>query len=143
MKDFKSDPKIGRELLQLRSRFSSWNKTTKSMKRCLHAMELYALCQDMHKQGHQSWSSTTLQLKKDYYAPHLMEITKVIVSACDICKRYALRTKKLVELVSRSSPFCSSFHGFYWTFGPESIRKSLHSTLGGSQHSAGCGSSFT
>jgi hypothetical protein len=25
----------------------------KIWKRCLHAMELYALCQDMHEQGHQ------------------------------------------------------------------------------------------
>jgi len=70
-------------------------------KRCLHAMELYALCQDTHEQGHQSWSTTALQLKRDYYAPHLMEITKLIVSGCDMCKRYALRMKKLVELLSQ------------------------------------------
>jgi hypothetical protein len=70
-------------------------------KRCLHAMELFALCQDMHEQGHQSWSTTALQLKKDYWAPHLMQITKVIVSGCDICRRYALRMKKLVELMSQ------------------------------------------
>jgi hypothetical protein len=40
-------------------------------------------------------------LKKDYYAPHFIEITKVIASGCDICKRYALKMKKLVQLLTQ------------------------------------------
>ena len=74
-------------------------------KTCLHAMELYAICQEMHEEGHQSWSATAMLLKKEYYAPHLMEITKSIVSGCDICKRYAQRMKKLVELLSQFQGF--------------------------------------
>jgi hypothetical protein len=42
-----------------------------------------------------------MQSKKDCFAPHVMEITKCIFAACDICKTYSIRMKKLVELLSR------------------------------------------
>ena len=107
---FKSYVGTGRDLLQLRSRF--WN-----CKRCLHSMELYALCGDMHEQGHHTWATSALKLNKGYYVPHLMDITKEILSGCDTCKRRSLRMKKVVELLSQFrdlNPFaqvCMDFIG--------------------------------